>query len=97
MNTGKALLTYHFRCYGLRLDKQKRRWINGFAHALLADRDDTIKTKNQLCAGVWSVPEGTRTPDLLFRRQSLYPLSYRHICGLHSAYNNGGFWRLCQD
>lgn len=41
----------------------------------------------------YGVPEGTRTPDLLFRRQSLYPLSYRHI----TAYNNGGFWRLCQD
>jgi DNA invertase Pin-like site-specific DNA recombinase len=48
------------------------------------------KTKTSAKAGQCSdyvllgVPAGIRTPDPLFRRQVLYPLSYRYIIMLHS-------------
>lgn len=32
------------------------------------------------------MPGGIRTPDILLRRQALYPLSYRHVSlRLHSS------------
>lgn len=36
------------------------------------------KTERRLLRLLMCVPGGTRTPDLMFRRHSLYPLSYRH-------------------
>lgn len=37
----------------------------------------TIREKRARQGPSMRAPEGTRTPDLLLRRQTLYPLSYR--------------------